>query len=62
MYKHWRKESGISALSGKACCATGPVTSRRARVPDGAAACKFFADAGRERPENYEKDVQLPLE
>jgi hypothetical protein len=31
-------------------------------VPDGAAAYKFFTDAGRERPENYEKDVQLPPE
>ena len=49
-------------LSGKACCATGPVTSRGARVPDGAAACKFFTDAGRDRPENYENDVQLPPE
>jgi len=39
-----------------------PCDQPGARVPDGAADCKFFTDAGRDRPENYENDVQLPPE
>ena len=49
-------------LVGEGVLRDRPCDQPGARVPDGAAACKFFTDAGRERPENYEKDVQLPPE